>query len=220
MAIDSWTSSIDWKTPAGLALQRLATAVPSDRRLTITVFGSAPLQLMLDPSLLSADVDVFCEEADLNALVRIAGLDRAHSDFHIQVGSELSFRTSPRWRARAQTVTIGACTFLLPHPVDILIGKLHRLDAKDLEAFRVVRQRTGHPSESELISELQFAVDLFRPSFDEERAVDFAGNVRRLWPQLYHREIDPRAEIVLPALANREAGYGAPPPDHKRNLRS
>src|SRR5207244_12521334 len=37
---------------------------------------------------------------------------------------------------------------------------------------------------------LQLAVDLFRPSFDEEQGQDMANNCRRLWPLIFGREID------------------------------
>lgn len=102
-----------------------------------------------------------------------------------------------------------------------LVGILprDRLDAKDVEAFRVVLRRTGHPTETELIHELQMAVDLFRPSFDEEKGHDLENNCRRLWPLIYGREFDPRTEIIAPALRKRREGYGEPTRDYKQELR-
>jgi hypothetical protein len=151
--------------------------------------------------------------------VRKAGLDdKSHRPF-IQASSELNFRTSPSWCDRAQSFEIRNCTFVVPHPIDILIAKLNRLEEKDLDAFRMVLQKTGHPTEAELIQELQLAVDLFRPSFDEEQGHDIANNCRRLWPLIYGREIDPRLEIIAPALAKRKAGYAEPTQDYKAELR-
>ncbi|MCI0534056.1 MAG: hypothetical protein L0Z50_02395, partial [Verrucomicrobiales bacterium] len=138
---------------------------------------------------------------------------------YIQVCSGLNFRTSPHWGTRTQSITIGNCTFIFPHPIDILIAKLNRLDEKDLLAFRVVREKTDHPTEAELIEELQMAVDLFRPGFDEENAADLANNTARLWPLLYGRRIDVRLEIIAPALAKRRAGYDLPTRDYKRELK-
>lgn len=68
MAIDFWTGTVDWSTPAGLALKGLMAALPRDRRFLITLFGSAPLQITVEPNLLSADVDLFCDDEDLNEL--------------------------------------------------------------------------------------------------------------------------------------------------------
>ena len=146
-------------------------------------------------------------------------MDRDHSDFYIQVCSGLNFRTSPLWGTRTQNVTLGNCTYVLPHPIDILIAKLNRLDEKDLLAFRSVIAKTGHPTEAEMIHELQLAVDLFRPSFDEEQGHDMTNNCRRLWPLIFGREIDPRAEIIAPALQKRKEGYGEPTRDYKQELR-
>jgi hypothetical protein len=222
MASDSWPERLDLGTPAGEALGRLVAALPQDRPFTITLFGSSPLQLTVDASLLSADVDVFGDDVDeddaLKACVERAGLGEGQSDFYIQVSSQISFRTSPNWRKRQRTFELGHCTVIVPHPLDVLIGKLNRLEEKDLEAFRRVIAQTGHPTEAELIRELQLSVDLFRPSFAEEQGTDFAGNCRRLWPAIYGREIDPKAEIILPALAERRKGYGLPTTDWKAKL--
>ena len=70
-----------------------------------------------------------------------------------------------------------------------------------------------------MIAELQLAVDLFRPGFDEEQGHDMANNCRRLWPLIFGREIDPRKEIIAPALQRRKEGYGEPTRDYKQELR-
>jgi hypothetical protein len=219
MDLESWAGSIDLTTRAADLLRKLVAVLPQDRELTITVFGSAPIQICVDSSLTSADVDVFSEVEELREWVEHAGLGQDRTEFYVQVSSELNFRTSQRWKGRTQSAQIGNCKFVFPHPIDILIAKLNRLDDKDARAFEVVRAKTGHPTEAELIKELQLAVDLFRPSFDEEQGHDIANNCRRLWPLIFGREIDPRAEIIAPALAIRKAGYGEPTRDYKQELR-
>ncbi len=214
-----WTQEFDLDTPAGRTLLKLAAVLPRSRPFRITLFGSAPLQISLEPSLLSGDVDIFSDEEFLTEIIERAGLgDKQHTP-GFQVCSELNFRTSPRWASRTRSVQVDNVTFVIPHPYDILMAKLNRLDEKDLNAFRAVIARTGHPTEVEWIAELQLAVDLFRPSFDEEQGHDMAKNCRRLWPLIFGREIDPRAEIIAPALAIRKAGYGEPTRDYKQELR-
>ena len=214
-----WTQKIDLDTPAGRTLQKLAAALPKNRPLRITLFGSAPLQISIEPTLLSGDVDIFSDEEFLAEAVERAGLSEKQHKPGFQVCSELNFRTSPRWKDRVRPVQIGNVTFIIPHPYDILIAKLNRLEEKDLLAFRTVLSKTGHPTEAELIHELQMAVDLFRPSFDEEQGHDMANNCRRLWPLIYGREMDPRKEIIAPALKIRREGYGEPARDYKQELR-
>jgi hypothetical protein len=193
--------------------------LPKGRDFTITVFGSAPIKICVDSTLTSADVDVFSDFEELREIADNAGLGQDKAAFYIQVTSGLNFRTSPRWKDRTQSTRIGNVMFVFRHPIDILIAKLNRLDDKDVRAFRAVLSKTGHPTEAELIKELQLAVDLFRPSFDEEQGHDLANNCRRLWPLIYGREIDPRKEIIAPALAIHKAGYGGPTRDYKQELR-
>ena len=219
MGLESWAGSISLDTPAGALLRALISLLPVERPIAITVFGSAPLQITIDSALISADVDLFSDWEPLDELVHYHKLGTGQTEFFVQVSSELNFRTSPRWRERSQIIQLGNCQVRFPHPMDILIAKLNRLEEKDLEAFRVVRRKTGHPTEVELIQELQMAVDLFRPSFDEEQGHDIANNCRRLWPLIYGREIDPRQEIIAPALQKRREGYGEPTRDYKHELR-
>jgi hypothetical protein len=214
-----WAGEIDWSTPAGQLLQRFLAALPSERSFHVTVFGSAPLQLTVDRQLLSADVDVFSDDdEDLSALIAAAKLDKTHGGLYLEPGFELSFRTSPRWRQRAKTVQCDRVALTVPHPLDILIGKLDRLDAKDMKAFERVIQLTGHPTPEEFLRELQNAVDLFRPAFDEDAPNRYPENTRRLWREIFRAEIDLQRDIIEPAIARRRQGYGEPPPDYKAIL--
>ena len=214
-----WAGEIDWATPAGQLLQTFLASLPKDRVFHVTIYGSAPLQLTVDRQLLSGDVDLFSDDdEDLSALVAAAKLDKTHGGFYLEPGFELSFRTSPRWRQRAKTVQRGNVTLTIPHPLDILIGKLDRLDAKDLKAFERTIELTGHPTADELKRELQNAVDLFRPAFDEDSPNRYLENTRKLWRKLFQGEIDIRREIIEPAIARRKQGYGAVPPDYKKAL--
>ena len=79
---------------------------------------------------------------------------------------------------------VADATLTIPHPLDILIGKLDRLDAKDLKAFERVIQLAGHPTADEFRFELQNAVDLFRPAFDEDTPNRYPENTRRLWREM------------------------------------
>lgn len=218
----SWIKEINWQAPAAVALKVLFARLPPEKRFHITLFGSAPLQIGIEASFLSADVDIFGSEDEhdlLTIAVEQAGIAAGQDRLYIQVCVPGNFRTSPRWQERAFTTEIGNVTLILPHPIDILIGKMHRLAEKDLAAFRLVIDRTGHPTEDELRSELQFAVDLYRPNFDEEMVGDITSNTGVLWQELWGKQIDVRAEIIRPAIAARRAGYDMPQADYKAKLR-
>lgn len=216
---DWWSAEPNWDTPAGALLQRFFLSLPRGRRFHFTLYGSAPLQLTLDRTWLSADVDLFSnDDEDMVEWVRRAGLAKEQTGFYLEPGFALSFRTSSRWPERAKTVDRENVRVTIPHPLDILIGKLDRLEQKDLDAFRMVIRLTGHPTTAEFKRELQNAVDLFRPSFDDESPNRYPDNTRRLWREVFVAEIDLHAEIIAPALARRRAGYGETPPDYKRVL--
>jgi hypothetical protein len=162
------------------------------------------LQLTLDRTWLSADVDLFSnDDEDLMEQVRRAGLSKDQTGFYLEPGFALSFRTSPRWQTRAKAVQRGNVRVTVPHPLDILIGKLDRLEPKGLEAFRMVIRLTSHPTAAEFKRELQNAVDLFRPAFDDESPNRYPDNTRRLWREVFGGAIDINTEIIAPATANR-----------------
>ena len=55
----------DWDTQAGQALRQIAKTLAESgvsQPRPIVVFGSAPLQIFIDPDLLSADIDLFVRD--------------------------------------------------------------------------------------------------------------------------------------------------------------
>jgi hypothetical protein len=213
-----WTPLLDWSTPAGEALQRLLDELSESPPVQITVFGSAPLQLALDGGFLSADVDVF-STTDLKDAIERAGLQKGRSEIYIEQCDEIVFSAAASWRERAFVHVHNNVTLTFPHPIDILVSKIKRLEPKDLNAFRLVLERTSHPTPEELIAALRRHVDLFRPDFDEERGGDAVANVQILWRELYAgRRIDVRDQIIGPALESRRQTFGLDAPDLKSEL--
>lgn len=202
-----WQPSLDWDTPAGRVLDRLVAALPAQRRWEIIVFGSSPLQLGVDPGFLSADVDVISDE-DISVHCSRAGLLKGQAELYVEPCTTMAFTASPDWFVRAFRCQRRHVSFTFPHPIDLLVSKIRRLEEKDLRAFRLVREKSGHPTEEELLRALQRVVDMFRPSFDEESAKNPARNTQVLWRELFGRDIDVRSEIILPALAARRIDYG------------
>lgn len=206
----SWVSTIEWDTEAGRTLRELIDALPRERNWSLTLFGSSPLQLALEPSFTSADVDLFATDEtrdEIATIVEHTSLGDKSRPVYVQLCVEGNFRTSPRWRDRAFRTQVGNVSLTLPHPIDLLIAKLHRLADKDLAAFRLVIERTGHPTEAEMRRELQASVDLYRPNFDEEMVGDITNNTRTLWNEIWGKDINVHREIIAPAIQMRNEGY-------------
>jgi hypothetical protein len=215
----NWTSKIHWETPAGIALQKLIACLPKENPIQLFVFGSSPLQLGLEPSFLSADVDLFSNE-DLSAYIRLAGLEKGKAEVYIEQTPANVFLASPAWTGRAFRAEFGNVVVMLAHPIDVLVGKIKRLEAKDLNAYKLVYSLTGHPLESEMIKALQEIVDVYRPAFDEEdTGGDPWGNTVKVWEELYGKSVDVRSQIVAPALVRRREAYGLNAEKSKNALR-
>jgi hypothetical protein len=213
---------LDWNGNAGQRLDEFARRLPVQPRLELTVFGSAPLQLFVDRSFLSEDIDLFGDETTtdfLNQFVKANHWGKGQTDFYIQVCDPLAFKSTLDWRSRAIEVERHGHLFRIVHPWDVLASKLQRLEEKDLNAFRLVVEKTGHPTEEEFARHLQLAVDLYRPKFDEESARgDMLMNTRLVWQALWGKDIDVRARIIRPALERSEHEYLAVDPTLKTRL--
>lgn len=211
-----------WHSPAGQRLDEFARRLPRQPRLEINVFGSAPIQLFVEQNFLSADIDVFGSEEIYDFLLKFVeeqNWTQDKADFYIQVCDPYAFKSTFDWESRAIKVERHGHLFRFVHPWDVLVSKLQRLEEKDMEAFKLVIAKTGHPTEAEFKRHLQKAVDLYRPKFDEETARgDMMLNTRTLWQTLWQKEIDVRAEIIRPALARAQHDYDAGDPTLKTRL--
>lgn len=202
---------LDWNGNAGQRLDEFARRLPVQPRLELTVFGSAPLQLFVERSFMSEDIDLFSDETTTDFLDHFVELNhwgKGQTDFYIQICDPLAFKSTLDWRSRAIEVGRHGHLFRFVHPWDVLVSKLQRLEEKDLNAFRLVVEKTGHPTEEEFVRHLQLAVDLYRPKFDEESAGgDMLMNTRLVWQTLWGKDIDVRARIIRPALERSEHEY-------------
>jgi hypothetical protein len=213
----AWTPNLDWNAPAGKLLDELAALLPTNTVHSITVFGSAPLQLALDSAFLSADVDVISPE-DLGELIRAHSLGKDQRPLYLEQCQPGAFVTASDWPARAFHARRKSVNYCFPHPMDLLVSKLQRLEKKDLEAFRLVCGRRLF-SEDDFRTVLMNAVDIYRPRFAEEQSgADIFENTRAVWQEIYGKAIDVRLEIVIPALAKRKPSHGAAAPNWKAQL--
>jgi hypothetical protein len=205
--------------PNGRLLMKFIQGLPKDYPIVLNVFVSTPLQMRLDPSFLSGDVDLFTS-VDLSGSLELMKLGKEHAEPYIEIVPASIFITAPTWRDRAAKEVFGNVTVYIASPLDVLVGKLKRLEAKDLKAFDLVKNLTGGPTEDELRNALRNVVDMYRPAFDEENpGGDPIANTRRVWRHLYGHDIDVRKEIIRPAIEARKEAYGENAPDRRAILR-
>lgn len=198
---------IDWDSPSGeLLIEALSylkhlNILPNE----IVLFGSSPLELAYpNQGFASADLDICSQAEGLEDALSEGGFLIGQREPYLDVCPLGTFRTCPDWMFRIERREYSGasgCSLILPHPIDILVSKIRRMEPKDLEAFQRVKAASGgHPTESEMLFALRGAVDLFRPNFDEEAVGDALTGARILWTEFFGKDIDPRVEIIQPAI--------------------
>jgi hypothetical protein len=225
-----WPPVINRQTPAWHTLQNLFTeSPPSAEQNRLIVFGSAALQLTTVSQLLSADIDISldlvtigsrglttpkAEERLRRAVSKVnAGISKDLP--YIQVCHWMTFQPANRWERRAFEKAENAWQVVYPHPYDVLFSKLRRADEKDIEAFRQVIERTGHPTEVEFN---QLCIENYRDFEPRVEAApslpnvapssDLRTNTVRLWRAVWNRPIDIDREIREPAVQRLQSDWG------------
>ena len=219
-----WRPDLNWETQAGHALSALLTGLHNaGGEWLVNVFGSAPLQMAYARDFISNDVDtsvVWQKEPEFERVIDENRLGRDQAELYIQSCKEAAFRTSPKWKDRAFRDVRGDITLRFAHPIDLLIGKLNRLEEKDLKAFHLVRSMTGEPAEETMLRELREAPDLFSRAYMAPHATaSYAQNVARLWSVFYQKDIDVEREIIIPANEALRRNYDIGG-TYKANLRA
>jgi len=204
-----------WDTLAGRVLDAFFTAVHEqmpEYDLPLTIFGSAPIQLCLDASFTSADVDIMVlgGDARLREIAAQAGVGRSGSlrpAFGVQICPAPLFKPTPHYLQRAHVETRHGLKIVVPHLRDILIGKMHRsrfegqtgLVSKDLRAFQRVRELCGgHPTLDEFLEDLAAMEPSFRPPLNGSLN-SFRFNVEDALTSVYQHALDIQRDILIPA---------------------
>lgn len=237
----NWPVEIDWESPAGKLLTLLGDSVPPDRRTPIVLFGSAALQVTVAPTVLSEDTDITpdiipydprsgefpnpYDRKGLNDLVRANELGIHQRKLYIQVNAPGAFQPGTGYLRRVMEKDRGNLHITIPHPLDILIAKLHRYEDKDLEAFQKVYERTGFPSPDALLAELRASPRLFArqdrslehmPSQYPESKI--SESVPRLFWALWKKRIGVQNDILAPTHQEIASSYCDHDDSHKTSL--
>ena len=115
------------------------------RQGEIVVFGSSALAFWMQNPPASRDVDVWCTPTErghaVDALMgELSWYHETHGMF-VEVWAPETFAAPLRWRDRARTLTMAehaGVTIVLPHPHDVLMAKLERMEPKDREHMRAI----------------------------------------------------------------------------------
>jgi len=87
-----------------LAAGFFIVGLPQDRPIVLNVFGSTPLQMRLDPSFLSGDVDIFTSE-DLSAELNKLKLGKEHTKPYIELVPSTIFAAAFSGRLRKKMMS-------------------------------------------------------------------------------------------------------------------
>ena len=115
--------------------------------------GLQPLQVFFESGFLSQDIDLYAISGRKTGITWSilwprTILARRNQNSTFKVCDPKAFRSTSDWRNRAVEVNRNGHLFRFVHPWDVLVSKLQRLEEKDLEAFKTVISKTGHPTEA------------------------------------------------------------------------
>jgi len=124
--------------------QEVARVIGDAARLVgegeIVVLGSAALAFWLTTPPRSKDVDVWCTPAERgHAVVALMGELSWYHEKHgvfVEVWGPETFAAPVDWRQRARRLALTEnprVAVVLPHPHDVMMAKLERMDVKDRE---------------------------------------------------------------------------------------
>lgn len=106
----------------------------------VVVFGASALAFWMQKPPVSRDVDVWCDPPERgHAVVALMGELSWYHDRHgvfVEVWAPETFAAPSSWRERARTFRFEGypdVAVVVPHPHDVMLAKLERMDVKDRE---------------------------------------------------------------------------------------
>jgi len=111
----------------------------------IVVFGSSALAFSMASPPASKDIDVWCVPEERGRAVQalmgeLSWYHERHGVF-VEVWAPETFAAPTGWRHRARKLTLDGnpgVTVVVPHPHDLMMAKLERMEVKDREHVRAI----------------------------------------------------------------------------------
>lgn len=152
----------------------------------LVVFGSGALAFWLTDAPHSRDVDVFCVPAERgDAITALMGELSWYHDRHaayVEVWGPETFAGPTDWRERAKSLRLDDAPEVeirVPHPHDLLISKLERMEARDRDHAR--RILAEWPLTEAELDRLLLTSPQRHPAFpDAERRLRFEHGLEHL----------------------------------------
>lgn len=197
-----WSPKIDDTTPSGRLLLELTLKMSLEddlRRTSIVVFGFSPLEFSLLLNVQSGDVDVTPDQFLYHLRNRVEEWKLNIEDPYVQVLPPTVFKPGKNYLLRACAIRVNQIQVILPHPMDLLFGKLHRLDEKDYRSVNALVESCQRPTAKDLHEYMQENPDIFEAS--PEQVSKLAGNIETLYSYLSGEAIDVASQYIAPSRA-------------------
>jgi hypothetical protein len=203
-----WCPKIDSQTPSGKILLELTRrmSVESDLKETgIVVFGSSPIEFSLLLDVQSGDVDITPDQFLEHLRNRVSEWDLSRGDPHIQVLPSTVFKPGKNYLLRACALQTNRIQVILPHPIDLIFGKLHRLDSKDYKSVNALVGACGRPTGQDLQDYMVENPDIFEDTFEQVKKLK--NNIETLFSYLTNETIDIQERYITPSVAEKISAW-------------
>lgn len=150
----------------------------------IVVFGSSALAFWMRNAPPSRDIDIWCEPTEQgHAVTALMGELSWYHDRHglfVEVWAPETFAAPRHWRSRARTLAMQdqRVTVLVPHPHDILMAKLERMEVKEGEHAAAILAE--FPLDEATLDALADEMPHRHGLVTADRAVSFEAGLREL----------------------------------------
>jgi len=199
-----WSPKVDDKTPSGRLLLELTRRMSLEddlRRTSIVVFGSSPLEFSLLLNVQSGDIDVTPDQFLYHLRNRVSEWKLNTGDPYVQVLPPTVFKAGRNYLLRASAIRVNQIQVILPHPVDLLFRKLHRMDEKDYRSVNALVESVQRPTAKDLCEYMRENPDIFEGASGQISKL--AGNIETLHSYLSGEAIDVHEQYIVPSRAER-----------------